>query len=266
MARMGMNEMIEYLSRRRLCQIAGAVALTVSTGTRAQSEASGASSSSHQVSEGSIDSAMREITKSYVDLPDGQMHVLSTSGSAPAIVFLHQTASSAHSFAPVMERLRLPNRLIGIDTPGFGGSFDPVGWPSMEEYAAYIVATLDRLDVRQFHLFGHHTGSNLAAEIAWRHPRRARSVMMLGPVPMTREERIEFRSAYDKPITPREDGSHFVENWNYCRKYNPSCDLEIIHEEVVSMTRAWKGRPQAYRAVSFHDPMKLVSKLECPLL
>ena len=32
------------------------------------------------------------------------------------------------------------------------------------------------------------------------------------------------------------------------------------------MTRAWKGRPQAYRAVSFHDSMKVVRKLECPLL
>jgi len=209
---------------------------------------------------------MRKVIRSYVSLPDGQMHVLSTAGSAPAIVFLHQTASSADSFERVMARLRLPNRLIAIDTPGFGASFRPSGWPSMKRYAAYMLATLERLKARRFHLFGHHTGGSLAVEIAWRHPERARSVMMLGPVPMSREERVQFRSAYDKPIAPRADGSHLVENWDYCHKYNPSCDLQTIHEEVVNMTRAWKARPQAYRAVSFHDTMGLVQKLTCPLL
>ncbi len=255
--------MLKHLSRRRLCQIAGAAALALGTGTRARSDATSASESAV---DGARVPSMRTITKSYVDLAEGQMHVLSTSGVAPAIVFLHQTASSGGSFARVMERLRLPNRLIAVDTPGFGSSFDPSGWPSMAEYAAYIVTTLDRLKVRQFHLFGHHTGSSLAAEIAWRHPQRVQSVMMLGPVPMTREERVQFRSDYDQPIAPREDGSHLVENWNYCRKFNPTCDLETVHEEVVDMMRAWKARPQAYRAVSFHDAMQLVRKLECPLL
>ena len=209
---------------------------------------------------------MPKTKKAYVDLSDGQMHVITRDGSAPAIVFLHQTASSGQSFERVMERLRLPNKLIAIDTPGFGGSFDPRGRPSLKKYASYIVETLDRLKVRQFHLCGHHTGGSLAAEIAWLHPKRARSVMMLGPVPMNREERIRFRNAYDKPIAPKADGSHLVENWDYCHKYNPNCDLETIHEEVVNMLRAWKGRPQAYRAMSFHDTMRLVRKIDCPLL
>jgi pimeloyl-ACP methyl ester carboxylesterase len=213
---------------------------------------------------------MTRLAKSYVDLPDGQVHVLSVDGAAPAIVFLHQTASSGASFAAVMDRLhrvhRLPNRLIALDTPGFGGSFDPPGWPSMKKYAAWITAALDRLKVRRFHLFGHHTGGNLAAEIAWRHPARAASVMILGPVPMTRAERAQFRRAYDQPIAPRADGMHLVENWAYCHKFNPSADLAIVHEEVVNMARAWKARPQAYRAVSFHDAMARVRKLTCPLL
>jgi pimeloyl-ACP methyl ester carboxylesterase len=209
---------------------------------------------------------MRKIVKSYVDLPAGQMHVLTVAGRAPAIVFLHQTASSAESFARVMEHLRLPNRLIAIDTPGFGASFDPPGWPSMATYAGHIVATLDRLKARRAHVFGHHTGGSLAVEIASRHPKRIASVMILGPVPMTARERAEFRRAYDTPIAPRADGSHLVDNWNYAHTYNPNGDLAVIHDEVVNMARAWKGRPQAYRAVSFHDTMKLLKGLKCPLL
>jgi len=209
---------------------------------------------------------VRKIVKSYVDLPAGQIHVLEVKGTSPAIVFLHQTASAANSYERVMERLKLPNRLIAIDTPGFGGSFDPEGWPSMAKYAAWVVATLDKLKVKQFHLFGHHTGGSLGAEIAKRHPKRAKSVMILGPVPMTEHERIQFRGAYDKPIAPRADGSHLVENWNYCHKYNPNADLAVVHHEVVNMTRAWRARPQAYRAVSFHDAMAVIRKLKCPLL
>ena len=42
--------------------------------------------------------------------------------------------------------------------------------------------------------------------------------------------------------------------------------LEVVHDEVSDMLRAWRGRPQAYRAVSFHDSLALVQKLTCPLL
>lgn len=209
---------------------------------------------------------MRKIVKSYVDLPVGQIHVLSVKGSAPPIVFLHQTACSADSFVDVMAHLRLPNHLIALDTPGFGASFRPAGWPSMAKYAGWTVAALDKLKVKQFHLFGHHTGSSLAAEIATRHPKRVRSVMMLGPVPMTKQEREAFRGHYDKPIAPRADGTHLLDNWNYCAKFNPNADLAVVHDEVASMIRNWRARPQAYRAVSFHDSMALVKKLKCPLL
>ena len=208
----------------------------------------------------------RKIVKRYVDLPAGQVHVHEAGGKGPAIVFLHQTASSGASFEGVMRELRLPNRLIAIDTPGFGSSFHPAGWPSMAKYAGWIVATLDRLKARQFHLFGFHTGGSLALEIARRYPRRARSVMLLGPVSMTKQEREEFRGAYDKPIAPRADGMHLVENWKYAHQFNQRADLEVVHDEVTDMLRAWRGRPQAYRAVSFHDSLAQVQKLTCPLL
>ena len=202
----------------------------------------------------------------YADTPAGQVHYRAVAGRAPAVVFLHQTASSSASFVPVLESLRLPNRLVAIDTPGFGGSFDPAGWPSMAKYAAFVVAALDALRIRSFHVFGQHTGANLAGELALRHPDRVRSVTMLGPVPMTAPERREFRAALGEPLRPRADGGHLVENWRYAFDYNPGCDLGMLHGEVTSMIRAWKGRPQAYRAVSFHDSRAVIRRLRVPLL
>ena len=114
----------------------------------------------------------RAIRCGYVDTRDGQLHYREAAGTAPAIVFLHQTASSSSSFQRVMQRLRLPNRLVALDTPGFGSSFAPRGWPKMADYARWTIEALDALGVKRFHVFGQHTGANLAGELALRHPAR----------------------------------------------------------------------------------------------
>lgn len=208
----------------------------------------------------------RVIRSGYVDTRDGQLHYREVAGRAPAILFLHQTASSSGSFLRVMQRLRLPNRLIALDTPGFGSSFAPRGWPSMADYARWTIEALDGLGVRRFHVFGQHTGANIAGELGLRHPARVASVGMLGPVPMSAAERREFRKLLGAPIAPRPDGSHMLENWGYATQYNPGCDPEIQHDEVVSMLRAWRARPQAYRAVSFNDSLAVLRKLPAPVL
>lgn len=202
----------------------------------------------------------------YADTGAGQIHYREVAGRAPAIVFLHQTASSSASFQLVLERLKLPNRLIAVDTPGFGGSFDPKGWPTLARYASWMLEALDALNLRQFHLFGHHTGANVAAAIALRVPQRVCSVMMLGPAQLSASERLAFRGAFSAPIRPRHDGAHLLQNWAYAADNNPGCSAELLHGEVVSMLRAWRGRGQAYRAVSFDDTGATIRKIRAPLL
>jgi len=209
---------------------------------------------------------MDRIRKAYVDLPRGQVHCRIREGVEPTLVLLHQTASSSASFDPLMRELAIDHRIVAIDTPGFGGSYDPSGMPSLGDYAAQIVATLDRLGADRFHLFGHHTGASLAIEIAATVPVRVESVMLAGPVFMTDAERIEFAAGYDQPIAPSRDGAHLLANWNYAATYNPDCDVELLHGEVVAMLRAWRGRPQAYAAVAHHDTAAAAAKIGAPVL
>ncbi len=209
---------------------------------------------------------MNEVVRGYASTKAGQIHFREVAGRAPAIVFLHQTASSSASFQRVLERLKLPNRLIAIDTPGFGASFDPPGSPTLARYASHVLAALDKLKVRQFHLFGQHTGANIAAAIALRHPTRTRSVMMLGAAILSAQERLAFRAAFEQPIRPRADGTHLQQYWSYAADHNLGCDPEILHGEVVSMLRAWKGRVQAYRAVSFDNASATIRKIRAPVL
>jgi pimeloyl-ACP methyl ester carboxylesterase len=209
---------------------------------------------------------LSEIRKGYVDTPQGQIHYHATAGSDPAIVFLHQTALSAKSYDPTLRVLDLPNRLIALDTPGFGGSYVPSGWPTLEDYTAQLLAALDALGAATFHLFGHHTGASLAIDIAAREPARVRSLMLAGPVFMTPEERDTFIAGYQAPIAPTRDGSHLLQNWNYAGQHNPGCDVAIMQDAVADLLRAWRGRPQAYMAVAHHDTADRASDVTCPVL
>ena len=106
----------------------------------------------------------------------------------------------------------------------------------------------------------------MGGDLAGRHPARGRSVTVLGRVPMSAAERGDFRKLLSTPIAPRPDGSHMLENWGYATQYNPGCDVEVQHDEVVSMLRAWRGRPQAYRAVSFNDSLAVLRKVRAPVM
>lgn len=206
------------------------------------------------------------IRGAYAETPAGQVHARIVEGDAPAILFLHQTATSARSYLPLLAALDVPNRLIALDTPGFGESFEAKGAPDLADYAGWIVDAADSLGVGAFHVFGHHTGANLAIEIAARWPDRVRSAMLLGPAFTDADERAAFAEAFAEPIRPRRDGSHLLENWRYAADHNPSCDAELIHGEVTAMLRAWRARPQAYGAVARHDAASVARTLRLPAL
>jgi pimeloyl-ACP methyl ester carboxylesterase len=209
---------------------------------------------------------MSTVRKAYVDTPEGQVHYHFVDGAEPAIVFLHQTALSAKTYDPTLRVLDLPNRLVAIDTPGFGGSYDLEGMPTLAWYADQILATLDALGVQSFHLFGHHTGASLAIEIAARVPTRTVSLMLAGPVFMTTEEREAFVAGYNEPLTPQRDGSHLMKNWGYSAQHNPECDVEVMQDAVVDLLRAWRARPQAYMAVAHHDTAARAADVTAPVL
>lgn len=213
-----------------------------------------------------MSAATRRVRRAYVDIAEGQIHVHQVAGREPPILFLHQTASSARSFDPLLKAMTLPNRLIALDTPGFGGSYDPDGWPALEAYAGQILAAADALGADRFHLYGHHTGASLGIEIAARAPDRVISLMLSGPVFMTTGERDAFIADYRDPITPQRDGGHLARNWSYAASNNPDCDAEVLQDAVTDLLRAWRGRPQAYMAVARHDTEARARDVRAPVL
>lgn len=206
------------------------------------------------------------IPKAYIDTDAGQIHYRSLPAEGTPVVFLHQTASSSAMYIKVMEKLAGKFPLYALDTPGFGGSFDPEGMPSLSQYCDWILAAIDTLGLDKFHLFGHHTGSCIGVEIAARHPKRVLSLMMTGPVPLTQDERNEFRKHYSTPFSPTPDGTYLMDTWQYLEGLGANSDLDLHHRELVDTLRAYMGRYQIYSAVWDQDFSSFYADVSCPIL
>ena len=205
------------------------------------------------------------IRKAYADTSGGQIHFRHTGSGGTPIVMLQQTASSSQMYTRLMEALGGDLWCIAFDTPGFGGSFDPVGQPSINDYAAWICEAIDAIGLSAFHLFGHHTGACIGVEIAMAEPQRVASLMMCGPAPLTADERQEFSQHFGDPIAPTADGAYLQETWEYLRSLGADRDLDLHHREMVDTLRAWQGRAMAYRAVWDQDWTAVYERVSCPM-
>lgn len=207
------------------------------------------------------------IRKGYVDCPDGQIHYYHQAGAdGLPVVCLHQTASSGKMFHAMMKRLAGQHEFYAFDTPGFGQSFDPEGSPTMKDYARWLMDAIKGAGLSKFHLLGHHTGACIAAEICNDHPEMVASCMMIGPVPLTREEREEFRKHFSTPFSPDDEGNYLKTTWEYLGGLGAASSLDLHHREFVDTCRAYQGRFQAYSSVWDQDFTALFKAIKAPLL
>lgn len=206
--------------------------------------------------------------KGYSDSSGGQIHYRHVPGDGTPVLFFHQTASSGRMWEKVMGRLAGEAPLYAFDTPGFGGSFDPPeqDHPSMAQYAAWLHEAVSGLGIDRYHVVGHHTGACIGVEIAHAHPDQLVSLTLIGPVPLTAEERIEFSKHFGIPFTPTVSGSYLLDNWEYLRNLGAHADPLLIHREMADQLRAWWGRVQSYKAVWDQDFLTIYRNLTCPLM
>lgn len=205
------------------------------------------------------------IRKGYIDLKPGQIHYRFLEGPGEPLVCLHQTASSSAMYERLMGRLEGLRAVLAPDTPGFGGSFDPPGRPSIPDYAEWILAAIDALGLDRFHLLGHHTGAVLGVYLAVEHPDRVASLGIIGPVYLDAKEREEFRSRFSEPIPPDPDGRYLQRTWDYLAGLGADAALEVHHRELIDTTRAYSAREITYHAVWDFDFPAHLGQVSCPI-
>lgn len=209
---------------------------------------------------------MSIIRKGYVDTPDGQIHFrqLKNVDGVPLVLF-HQTASSGMMFEPLMTLLSDSFHTLALDTPGFGASFSPPSLFTVQYLSDSLHAALTNLGVESCYLFGHHTGSAIAVQMAYDHPNFVKKMILSGP-PLLNDVQIQGLKASLKPFSLAEDGSHLTHVWERIRKRDSALPLETVHREVLLTQSAREAAQAAYQAV-FEQPFQSqLEALEIPIL
>ena len=136
---------------------------------------------------GTAADALPPLRHGYADNRYGQLHFSmaqpAVSSTLPTLVLFHQSPTSSAEFYDLARVLGRERLTIAVDTPGYGGSDGPVEIPSIEDYAAAIGEALQHMGhgaARPIDVFGYHTGSKIATELAVTQPRMVRRVMLSG--------------------------------------------------------------------------------------
>jgi pimeloyl-ACP methyl ester carboxylesterase len=137
------------------------------------------------------------IRRGYLDGRYGQLHYRHAAPAEPSarpLVLLHQNPSSSFEYEPLIAAMATDRRVIALDTPGYGESDGPDQPLSMAGYAAALAEALPSLglaDGAGCDLYGFHTGSLLAAEVAIAAPATVRHVAVTGLPMRSVAERAE---------------------------------------------------------------------------
>jgi pimeloyl-ACP methyl ester carboxylesterase len=221
------------------------------------------------------------VRRGYVDVPFGQVHYR-VSGLGPPVVLLHDSPRSSAMHEALLDWLGDAFTAIALDTPGYGASSplpaDPR--PEITDFAAALAVTLDALGVPPCPVYGFHTSSKIALQLAVDHPGRATVAILDGLSLPPGPPDEEVIAAYMAPFTTRADGSYLVTQWTkirdlhrffpwFRREQAARLSLELpderhLHEYGVDLLMAGPNFASAYAAAMRYPALSAVSRLRSP--
>jgi pimeloyl-ACP methyl ester carboxylesterase len=179
------------------------------------------------------------IRRSLVETPHGQIHVRAIGAGQP-VVLLHWTPGSGRQYLHVMPELAARGyRVLAPDHMGFGMSDPrPTAW-AVGDFADNVADIMASLGVPSAHIVGGHFSSEVAVELALRHPTRVTSLTLDGSPVWSADMRAKVL-ANARPQSPpwSEDGAHIAWIWQramWLRKmWDPSFALNAATAETLA--------------------------------
>jgi pimeloyl-ACP methyl ester carboxylesterase len=196
------------------------------------------------------------VRRGYADCRFGQLHYVraipsSGAGRKRPLVLLHQNPSSSVEYDALVRAMGADREVVAFDTPGNGMSDWP---PEPLEMASYAAAFADgirslRLGGRgTVDVFGYHTGTLLAAELAIAEPDRVGRVVLSGIPFRTAEERRERLAEIEARPRITDDGEAILGQlrrlWAYVvTQRDPRVPLQraadLFVEKAKPLDRYW---------------------------
>lgn len=221
------------------------------------------------------------VRRRFVRVQGRGVHYL-RAGDGPPVVLLHSATLSANAELPLIRELAADHTVFAFDNPGFGDSDPlPIDDVRIEDAADALAATFDALGIPRCPVYGSHTGGDIAAEFARRHPDRVTALMISG-VNMFRSPEAEFLGGDGYlPITEiRDDGSHLFGLWVKSRDATtwfpwslrtgdrrlawPFPEPAALQRSYLERLRAGNTYQAVYGAVFRHDMFETLSALHLP--
>ncbi|MBM3516240.1 MAG: alpha/beta hydrolase, partial [Alphaproteobacteria bacterium] len=136
----------------------------------------------------------------------GQVHVYSVAPAneadikRPPLICMHPSPLTGEMYHAMADVLAADRVVHCPDTPGFGNSDPPPSKPTMTDYGGGVADAVEALGyggdnaIKQVDIFGFHTGSLVAAEVAAQRPELVRKAVLCGVPHYTPEERAVQRA------------------------------------------------------------------------
>lgn len=163
----------------------------------------------------------------------------------PTFLLLHGIGMGRSVYLDVAQRLR--GRMIALDLPGFGEAPEPTRTLTMERHADLVAAYLRHVDAPPVVVIGHSMGSQIAAELAARHPSLVAGVVLAGPTVNKAARNIAAQASY---LLTDLVGERPLVIWRGAREY-------------------LRGGPHLIRKIKAtvaHQPEKAFARIDCPVL
>lgn len=117
----------------------------------------------------------------FVEIDGMQVHYRDE-GKGMAIVLIHGTASSLHTWDAWTDKLKKDYRVIRLDLPAFGLTGPhPTRDYKIENYSNFIDQFLIKLDVDRLYLAGNSLGGNISWHYASEHPEKVKKLILVDP-------------------------------------------------------------------------------------
>ncbi len=218
----------------------------------------------------------------YVETARGRIHLRRAGAEGDPLLVIPTGGGSSAQFAPVITGLAQGRRVFAVDYPGNGLSAPPAGEVSTATLAQDMLALLDAMGIDQADVWGSHTGSLVALEMAVIAPERVGRIVMEGPVFIAPDFQTDLLTNYFLDFTPDKWGQHLLAIWNWRRDmfmYWPWYNVERsaarklgvpaagdLHLYALGIVESGPTYDRAYRTAFSYDTRARLPELSRPAL